>query len=51
MDRPDMLTALHDIDEFCQQGLNSPHAEHWEAALHDIMELVRAVIAQAKEAA
>lgn len=47
----DILTALHDIDEFCQQGLNSPHAEHWEAALHDIMELVRATIARTKEAA
>lgn len=47
----DMLTALHDIDEFCQQGLNSPEPVHWEAALHDIMELVRATIARTQEAA
>lgn len=45
---PDLLSALHGVDEFCQQGLNSPYAEHWEAALHDIMELVRASIAKAK---
>jgi hypothetical protein len=47
---PDLLSALHDADEFCQQGLNSPHPEHWEAALHDIMELVRTTIAKAKGA-
>jgi len=50
-DYKDMLAALHDADEFCQQGLNSPYAEHWEAALHDIMELVRNAITKAKGAA
>jgi len=41
---PDLLAALRGVDEFCQQGLNSPRAEHWEAALDDIMGLVRAAI-------
>lgn len=45
---PDLLAALHDADELCQQGLNSPEPVHWEAALQDIMELVRAAIALVK---
>jgi len=45
---PDLLQALHDADEFCQQGLNSAEPQHWEAALQDIMELVRNAIAKAK---
>lgn len=47
---PDLLQALHDADEFCQQGLNSAEPQHWEAALQDIMELVRAAIAKAQGA-
>ena len=38
--------ALHGVDEFCQQGLNSAEPVHWEAALHDIMGLVRAALRQ-----
>ena len=37
-----LRAALHDVDELCQQGLNSPEPVHWEATLQDIMELVRA---------
>ena len=44
---PDMLQALHNADEFCQQGLNSAEPTHWEAALQDIMDLVRAAINKA----
>jgi hypothetical protein len=47
---PDLLQALHDADEFCQQGLNSAEPQHWEAALQDIMELVRNAISKAKGA-
>jgi hypothetical protein len=47
---PDLLQALHDADEFCQQGLNSAEPPHWEAALQDIMDLVRNAIAKAKGA-
>ena len=47
---PDLLQALHDADEFCQQGLNSAEPQHWEAALQDIMDLVRNAIAKAKGA-
>lgn len=43
-----LLSALHDVDELCQQGLNSPEPVHWEATLQDIMELVRNTIAKAK---
>lgn len=32
---------LFEIDELCQQGLNSETPEHWEAALQDILDLVR----------
>ena len=44
---PDLLQALHDADEFCQQGLNSAEPPHWEAALQDIMGLVRNAITKA----
>lgn len=44
----DMLDALTDIDESCQQGLNSESAIHWQAALQDIMSLARPAIAKAK---
>lgn len=47
---PDLLAALRDADEFCQQGLNSAEPQHWEAALHDIMELVRNAINKAQGA-
>ncbi len=30
-----------EIDELCQQGLNSADPKHWEAALQDILKLVR----------
>lgn len=45
---PDLLAALHGVDEACQQGLNSPEPVHWEASLQDIMDLVRAAITKAK---
>ena len=32
---------LIEIDEACQMGLNSPHPEHWEAALQDILDFIR----------
>ena len=35
----ELRAALTDIDETCQQGLNSPTAKHWEAALIDCMKL------------
>jgi hypothetical protein len=44
---PDMLDALRCADECCQQGLNSCEGNHWEAALQDIMGLVRDAIAKA----
>jgi hypothetical protein len=47
-DVANLLASLHGVDELCQQGLNSPHAEHWECALYDIRELVRTAIAKAK---
>jgi hypothetical protein len=47
---PDLLQALRDADEFCQQGLNSAEPQHWEAALQDIMGLVRNAIDRAKGA-
>ena len=47
---PDLLAALHEVDEFCQQGLDSPYPEHGEEALNDIMGLVRVAIAKAKGA-
>ena len=43
-----LLQRLEDIDEFCQQGLNSPEPAHWEAALQDIMGLARETIALVK---
>lgn len=48
---PEQITQiLENIDEACQQGLNSPEPVHWEATLQDIMELVRNTIAKAKGA-
>jgi len=47
---PGMLSALNGAYEFCQQGLNSPHPEHWEASLYDILELVQEAIAKAEGA-
>lgn len=47
---PELLSALNGAYEFCQQGLNSPHPEHWEASLYDILELVQEAIAKAEGA-
>jgi len=35
------LELMEEIDELLQQGLNSAEPRHWEAALHDILALVR----------
>lgn len=32
---------MQEIDELCQQGLNSGDPNHWEAALQDILDYVR----------
>jgi hypothetical protein len=45
---PEMLETFGVIDEYCQMGLNSDDSKHWEAALRDIMQTVRAVIKKAK---
>jgi len=33
--------VLSAVDEYCQSGLNSSEPKHWEAALQDILKLVR----------
>lgn len=38
---PAMQATLAAIDEFCQMGLNSSEPKHWEAALQDILDIMR----------
>jgi len=35
------MDILGTIDEYCQMGLNSSEPKHWEAALQDILDLIR----------
>ena len=42
-----LVSALRDIDETCQAGLNSSVYSHWSAALEDSMQAARAALAQA----
>lgn len=41
----DMVEVLAACDEHCQAGLNSATPEHWQAALQDILDLIRPIIA------
>ena len=39
-----LRAALLNIENFCEAGLNSPEARHWEAALNDILGITRAAL-------
>lgn len=43
---PAMIAALAACDEHCQAGLNSASPEHWQAALQDILDIIRPIAAR-----
>lgn len=43
---PAMVAALRDCDEACQAGLNSAEPKHWEAALSDILDIIRPILSR-----